>query len=429
MATEFFIHKMTEHMETARILRWLVKEGESVNQYQILMEVETEKAAVEIEAPVAGIIRNIRPDAIEGAEIKVGETICLIAEPGEILPSPVTQKTEQDRQTLPQVLPESVLPPDGQSAISPDSGFGEIRATPLARRIAKDLEIDLVKVKGSGPKGIIRDEDVRAFAAQKSKAPLSDTDFFSDASALTSPAGVPPVSESGQLMELNKIQAITGQRMLQSIQSAPQLHLTLEADMTNFLWIQEALSERVQAKTGLKLSITTLLVRVVAEVLKDHPLAHASFEESPGGRPSVRLHPQINIGVAIGTEAGLIVPVIRQADLSTIEEIARILNSFIEKSQGMHFTPTDLEGGTFTLSNLGMVGILQFNAILNPPQSAILAIGKIVRRAVALPEGGIGLRPIMSMTLTIDHRVMDGMHGARFLADIQSQVEKPYFLL
>jgi pyruvate dehydrogenase E2 component (dihydrolipoamide acetyltransferase) len=425
MATEFFIHKMTEHMETARILRWLVKEGDPVQQYQVLMEVETEKAAVEMEAPAAGIIRNIRPDAIEGAEVKVGETICWIADPGEILPLLSPEKTESIPKNASEQNPVSNLPVKTSPEPRPGNEPGEIRATPLARRIAKDLGVDLALVAGTGPKGIIRDEDVQAFASQKTASPA----FAVTASAKASPAGASLGPNAGEFFELSKIQAIAGQRMLQSVQTAPQFHLTLEADMTNLLWVQEALAERIQEQTGQKLSITGLLVKVAAETLKNHPLANASYEEGSGGTPGVRLHPQINIGVAVGTENGLIVPVIHRADQCSVEEITRSLNGFIEKSKTMHFNLADLDGGTFTISNLGMAGILQFTAILNPPQSAILAIGKIVKRAVELPEGGLGLRPMMSMTLTIDHRVMDGLQGARFLADIQSHVEKPYFFV
>ncbi|RPJ51650.1 MAG: 2-oxo acid dehydrogenase subunit E2 [Chloroflexi bacterium] len=416
MATEFFIHKMSEHMETARIIRWLVKEGERVDRNQVIMEVETDKAVVEMEAPAGGVIRNIRPDALDGSVVRVGETICWIAGPGEV-PPPIEIKEDSIRPPAPKTSPSVSQPEVG----SKTRLTGEVRATPVARRVAKDLGVDLALVTGSGPNGIIRDEDVRAYAEKKVE-PVAQPESVQ-------PTAGPQVPDSDQWVDLSRIQALTGQRMLASVRTAPQFSLMLEADMTNFLWLQEALAERVQAKTGGKLSVTALLVKIIAETLKHHPLANASYEEKPGGQPAARLHAQINIGVALGTENGLVVPVIRQADQLSLEDVAARLSAYIEQAKTMRFAPTDLDGGTFTLSNLGMYGIHQFNAILNPPQSAILAVGKIVKRAVELPDGGLGLRPVMNLTLTVDHRVMDGLQGARFLADLQSRLEKPYFLL
>jgi len=195
-------------------------------------------------------------------------------------------------------------------------------------------------------------------------------------------------------------------------------------DMTNALWLREALMDRIVTETGERLSITALLVKIVAMALKHHPRASASFEE---GR--VKLHQSINVGVAVGGDDGLAVPVIKEADQKSLAQITRELKSFQDKAQQMRFSVEDLSGGTFTLSNLGMYGIDRFNAILNPPQSAILAVGRIIKTPVGMPDDTISLRPMMSLTLSVDHRSMDGVQGAKFLGEVKERIEQPYFLL
>ncbi len=405
MATEIFIHKMTEHMETARIIRWLVKEGDTVERNQVLMEVETDKAVVELEAPAAGVIKGVRADAVEGAEVKVGEAIAYITRPDEnppLNPAGERSPTSASAQTAPASQPASV--PTGQGA------DGDVRATPLARKLARELGVELSLLSGSGPRGIIRDEDVRVYQQQSIQA--------------VAPQGGEPARHGAGQVTLNPIQALTGARMLQSVQTAPQFSLTLEADMTNALWLQRALAEKIMAATGCKLTLTALLVKIAAKALKAHPYANASFENG-----MVRLESAVNIGVAVGSDQGLVVPVIRQVDACSLEQVVEALDAFSEKAKVMRFAVDDLQGGTFTLSNLGMYGILQFNAILNPPQSAILAVGKVVKRAVELEDGSLGLHPMISLTLTVDHRVMDGLKGALFLAELKDSLENPYFLL
>jgi pyruvate dehydrogenase E2 component (dihydrolipoamide acetyltransferase) len=182
--------------------------------------------------------------------------------------------------------------------------------------------------------------------------------------------------------------------------------------------------ERILAETGERLSVTALLTKIVATALKSCPRANASFEN---GR--IRLHEQVNVGVAVGTDEGLVVPVIKNAEGKTLGQISRELKAFRDKAERMRFTGDDLSGGTFTISNLGMYGIDRFDAITNPPQAAILAVGRIIKTPVGMPDDSIALRPIMSMALTVDHRAMDGVQGAHFLADIKGRIEKPYFLL
>jgi pyruvate dehydrogenase E2 component (dihydrolipoamide acetyltransferase) len=193
--------------------------------------------------------------------------------------------------------------------------------------------------------------------------------------------------------------------------------------MTQALRLRNELMDHLGAETGGRLSITAILVKVVAEALKHHPRANASFED---GR--IEIHKKINIGVAVGDEQGLVVPVVKEADQKSVIQISREIKSFQEMAARMRFHPEDLSEGTFTLSNLGMYGIEQFNAILNPPQSAVLAAGSVVKKPVGLPDDQIVLRPIMILTLTVDHRVLDGIQAAVFLAEIKENLEKPTYL-
>jgi pyruvate dehydrogenase E2 component (dihydrolipoamide acetyltransferase) len=286
----------------------------------------------------------------------------------------------------------------------------QVRATPAVRRIARELGINLDLVTGTGPDGKISEEDVRSFAAARGGALAGAT------MAATSPEPV-------EWVDLSTVQRLTGERMVQSIQTAPQFALAISADMTNALQLRESLIDQFVAETGERPSITVLLVKIVATALKNQPRANASFEAR-----RVKLHKRVNVGVAIGADAGLIVPVIKEADQKSLVQIARELQVFREKARQMRFSADDLSGGTFTISNLGMYGIDQFNAIVNPPQSAILAVGRVINTPVALPDNTVTPCPMMNLTLTVDHRAMDGVQGAKFLAEIKERLEKPDLL-
>ena len=405
MPVEVFVHKMTDHMESGRIIQWLVKEGERVEQHQVIMEVETDKAVAELESPASGILKGIRPGAVEGARVPVGETLAFIAEPDEQVPA---------LPPLPSVSTETAVEAGGTrtaaAATQAQVVTRQVRATPAVRRIARELGINLDLVTGTGPDGKISEEDVRSFAAARGGA-LAGTTM-----AATSPEPV-------EWVDLSTVQRLTGERMVQSIQTAPQFALAISADMTNALQLRETMIDQIAKETRERLSITALLVKIVATALKNQPRANASFE---AGR--VKLHKRVNVGVAIGADAGLIVPVIKEADQKSLIQIVRELQVFREKARQMRFSADDLSGGTFTVSNLGMYGIDQFNAIVNPPQSAILAVGRVIKTPVTLPDNTVAPRPMMNLTLTVDHRAMDGVQGAKFLAEIKERLEKPDLL-
>ena len=198
--------------------------------------------------------------------------------------------------------------------------------------------------------------------------------------------------------------------MRESVVNAPQFAIDVAADMTQALWLREQINERIEAEAGAKLSVTGLLVKVVGAALKHHPRANAEFAGD-----HLKVHEEINVAVAVGTDDGLVVPVIKSADRKSLSEITRELAGFQEKVRTLRFTAEDLSGGTFTLSNLGMFGVDNFRAIINPPQSAILAVGRIQKTPIGLPDDTIALRPMMSLTLTVDHRCLDGVQAARLL--------------
>ena len=454
MAVEVFMSKMSDHMETGEIIRWLVSEGDRVEQGQIILEVETDKTVAELEAPASGILKGIRSGAEAGITIPVGETFAYIAAPDEevpVLPPLVPAGTQvvQDQTPVPTSGPKPVSKPSGETR---KSESGPVRASPAARRVAKALGIELSQVPGSGPGGRITEDDVRAFDPAQTTAPAQATkgvraspvarrvarELGVELAQLTGTgpngriteedvrayAKSGPSEDHALWLELTPVQRLTGERMVESVQTAPQFALSASVDMTNTLGIRETLMEPVLAETKERLSITAILIKVVATALKDYPRANATFE---AGR--VKLYPQINVGVAVGTDDGLVVPVVKEADQRSLAQITQELGTFQEKVQQMRFSRDELSGGTFTISNLGMYGIDHFNAIINPPQSAILAVGRIIKTPLGMPDDTIALRPLMNLTLTVDHRSLDGIHGARFLALIKERLEKPDFLL
>lgn len=413
MAHEIYIPKMSDHMETGRVVRWLVKEGEAVKRGQILLEIETDKAVGEIEAPGDGVIRGIR--AAEGADVPVGAIVAYLLAPHEALP-PVAParpllETQANEPGATRVGPS--FDAAGQAALA---GAGPvIFATPVARKMAKQYGIDLSQIQGSGPHGRVKREDLEAYLEARQP------------SAPPSPVADPqpgPVLEAVEDGHLSHIQRITGQRMLESVTTAPHFSLQVTADMHNTLAALEAINRRVEQSGGSRVSVTAWMVRVAGAAIQKHPRINAQYHDG-----NLRLFAEINVGVAIGNEQGLVVPVIRNADKKMLAEINRELKQYQVLAEQMRFSPQDLEGGTFTISNLGMAGIDAFTAIINPPQSAILAVGRIHKVPVAQEDNSVVVRPVATFTLSVDHRVLDGWQAARFLVEIKDLVESPALLL
>jgi pyruvate dehydrogenase E2 component (dihydrolipoamide acetyltransferase) len=407
MATDVIMPALGMAQEKGTLVNWLKAEGDSVKKGEPLMEVETDKAAVEIEAPASGILANVTASA--GDEIPVGQKIAVILAPGEA--SRTMQKTKPvlDQDPLPRPLPKGEGRGEGRRAASRPTAPAEpaaqtrhvgerVAASPAAKRIAKEKNINLASLKGSGPDGSVVAEDVlRAGGAQtETRAP-----------------GEPPkVKETVQPSAMRRI---VGERMSKSKQSAPHFYVGVDVDMTEVDRKRRELKEKGETPVP---SINDFILSASARALRDFPSLNAAFTDQ-----GIQIFSDINIGMAVALEEGLVVPVIRNADRLPLQEMAKQSRELAEKAQKKKLFPLDYEGGTFTVSNLGMLGVDSFVAIINPPQCAILAVGRVAPRALPLGEK-IAIRQMMTMTLSADHRIVDGAIAARFLQEVKRLLEK-----
>ncbi len=355
---------------------------------EALFEMETDKATVEVESPGAGTLGQIVLP--ENELMPVGALAALLFTKGEEV---------QKRAVAVSAGAPSTAAPIGEKAPVKEEGPApagrEVLATPLAKRMARELGIDIRAIRGSGPGGRIEKMDV-----ERAKA------------AGPAPAATP--SAQPGLLKLTATREAIARRMSQSFATAPHFYLSLEADMKALQETREVLGKR-----GSKPTFTDLIVFIVAKALREFPKVNASWTE--GG---ILVKEEINLGVAAESESGLIVPVIKRADQKTLGQISEALASLVQKARTKKLGLEDLTGGTFTLTNMGMLGIERFDAIINPPESAILSTGKIVEKVVVI-DGGIHIRPRMDLTLSVDHRVLDGADGARLLVRIKEMIENP----
>jgi len=399
MATNVIMPALGMAQEKGILLKWLKAEGEAVQKGEPLMEVETDKATVEIEAPASGVLANIT--ANEGDEVPVGQKIAVILAPGESVP------TALHHPPLPSPLPQGEGTGEGRPATSTPAPpakpvaqalTGKVAASPAAKRIAKEKGIDLSALqKGSGPGGTIVAEDV--LRAEEAESAV--------------PGGKPKVKES---VPLTAMRRIVGERMARSKQTAPHFYVSMEADMTE---IDKKRTEWKNKKEEVLPSINDFILWACAQALRDFPSLNSTFTDK-----EIQLLADINICMAVAIEDGLVAPVIRNADRLTLQQLARQSRELAEKTQKKKLFPLDYEGGTFTVSNLGMFGVDNFVAIINPPQCAILAVGQVAPRVIPR-NGEIAVRPMMTMTLSADHRIADGAIAARFLQEVKRLLEKP----
>ncbi|HEY3306112.1 MAG TPA: dihydrolipoamide acetyltransferase family protein [Candidatus Binatia bacterium] len=406
MAIEVIMPALGMAQEKGTLVNWLKAEGDSVEKGEPLMEVETDKAAVEIEAPASGILANVT--AHPGDEIPVGQKIAVILSPGETGSTKRQAIPALHEHPLPRPPPEGEGRGEGRPAKSrstpsakPAEGGGKVPASPAAKRIAKEKNINLASLKGSGPDGSVVAEDVLRAGGARAKT--------------SAPAGPPRVKETIQPTAMRRI---VGERMSKSKQSAPHFYLGIDVDMTA---VEQRRSELKKRGEKVVPSINDFILSAAARTLRDFPSLNSAYTEK-----GIQIFADVNIGVAVALEEGLVVPVIRSADRLSLTEMAKQSRELAEKAQKKKLFPLDYEGGTFTVSNLGMLGVDSFIAIINPPQCAILAVGRVAPRAV--PQGDkIVARSMMTMTLSADHRIVDGAIAARFLSEVKRLLEKPEF--
>ena len=425
MATEVFIPKVDMVMETATFVEWLKNEGEQVEKGQPLFVILTDKAAMEIEAPANGILAGIKaqPDDV----LPVSETIAYILDPGEELPekihpqAPAQTRIEEDISIHPDPL--LVIPTQGDvTPVGSWDGHQKVRATPVARRIANELGIDLSSVSGRGPKGRIHKADVLLAADGQPGEVASPTSIGSQMPNLDQPIPL-PVAKQKKVVPLSGPRRIIAQRMAYSASVAPHINLSLTADMTEAQRLRKSLLPKIEEQTSYRLSFTTLIAYIVASILPHHPYLNSTLHGE-----EIILWEDIHLGIATHLNNYLIVPVIREAQSKNLLEIVASFGDLLNRANAMQLTPAEMSGSTFTISNLGMYGIESFTAIINPPEAAILAIGKILDTCVKV-DGNVVQRPMMNITISADHRIVDGVAAAKFLDDLKSAIENPYLLI
>jgi len=396
MITEVTMPKLGLTMDEGTILSWMKGEGDTVRAGETLLSVETDKVAIDVEAPANGTLLKIVVPV--GSTVPLGEVIAFIGEPGEAIPE------------ITKIAPESTSmdnPPAqaGAAEAAPAAQPGPIKISPIARRLAEENKIDLSSVQGSGPQGRIVEADILAIPSKKEKAAKPQ-------------AGKAEVAY--QLQALTPVRKVTALRLSESFRTIPHFYLSVELNVALLVALRQELSPFLEAQSGIRLTHTDLLLRALALNLPRHPSLNAAYYNES----EIKVYDEINPGIAIATEQGLVVGVIRHADRMSLGEIAVARHSLAAKAQERRLTPQDITGGTFTLTNLGMYQVDDFSPIVNPGQSAILAVGAVRERPVG-EEGKLVLRPTLHMTLAVDHRVADGAAGALFLKDLGAVLEAP----
>lgn len=420
MATKVVMEALSPTMEEGRLVEWKKAEGDKVTTGDVLAEVETDKAVMELVARADGIL--LKQVVAEGDSVPVAEPVGWIGEEGEEIPgggapaksaapapAPAQKQQEEQRQEQEKAdSPAAEKSPaePAPAAAAPGSAAGErIKASPVARRIASEKGLDLGAIKGSGPEGRIIKRDVEsataAPAAPGSYAPAATGVAFTD-------------------VPLSQMRKVIAKRLAQSIGPIPTFYLTAEVDMERAAEARDAL---VAANPDGKFSFNDVIIRAAAEALRQHPWVNAWWQDD-----HIRQWQEIHVGVAVAIDEGLITPVIRHADRKSLREISAEVRELAGRARNKRLKPEEYTGATFTVSNLGMFGIDDFTAIINPPEVAILAVGRIEPRAVVM-DGQVVIRRRMKVTLSCDHRVVDGATGAEFLRTLVGMLENPLALV
>lgn len=433
MPIEVTMAKLSPTMEAGQMVRWLVKVGDKVKEGDTLAEIQTDKAVMPMEAFDDGTVAVL--DVNEGDEIALGQRVLVLAKKGEDA-SQVAQQFAKAPAVAgagagasagaPASSKEEAAPAQEEADAAASDDGARVRSTPLARKLAAEAKVDLAKVTGSGPGGRIIREDVEAFLAGRSEAPARGA-APAPAARPASPAPAPapralvPAGKPRRIPHTPMRKTIA-KRMVESKQSAPEIHVTVDVRVDKLLAAREALNARL-APEKIKLSVGDFVTRAVAGALRLHPGVNASYEPD-----AIVEHAEVNIGIAVALDGGLIVPVLRNADQLGLREVRLGTDAIVNAARSNTLKPNQMMGGTFTISNLGMYGVKQFDAIINQPEVAILAVGAGEKRPVV--EGGtLTVGTVMTLTLTADHRAVDGAMAAQFLATLKLFLEEPTAML
>ena len=403
MATLVVMPQMGYDMQEGTLLRWLKQEGEQVSRGEVIAEIETDKAAVEMEAFASGVLRKIV--VREGVAVPVGETIAIIGEPDEELPEVAAPAATS---ALPRAEVAVPAPPAPAPVSEAVPAAGPLKASPVARRLADERGIDLRQVVGTGPGGRITRDDVLAYQP----------------SALAAePVTVPtPPGEAPQAVPLSRMRQAIARHTTESKQQIPHFYVAADIDMTRLLELRGDLNRELEGEQ-VRVSINDFVIKACARALVRYPALNATFQ---GDR--LRMNPAINIGIAVALEEGLIVPAIPDCGNKSLKEIARASRDVVERAQQGRLRQEEYVGGTFSISNLGTYDVDSFIAIILPPQSAVLAVGT-VRQQPVVRDGQVTIAQVMKATLSVDHRVADGAQASQFLGEIKRLLENPVSLL
>jgi len=410
VATNVYMEALSPTMEEGRVVKWHKRDGDPVKTGETLAEVETDKAVMDLVARADGVLRQIT--AAEGQTVAVGSVVAVIAAPGEAItaaaasapkPAPAPPSGSAERGAV----PSAAVPADAT----------RVKASPLARRIAKEAGVDLKLVAGTGPGGRVTKRDLEARAVAAQPAPQREVPLPAPRSPLVTRGGEPY-----QDVPLTQIRKTIAKRLATSLGPIPHFFLTTEVDMERASEARDALNRQLGDQGG-KVSFNDLIIKATAQALTKHPACNAWFQED-----HIRYWNEVHIGMAVAVEDGLITPVIRNAELKSLAEIGREAKELADRARSRRLQPNEYTGSTFSISNLGMFDIDQFTAVINPPEAGIIAVGSIVRKPVVV-DGQPAIRRRMRITMSCDHRVIDGATGAAFLKTLKQMLENPLAML
>ena len=419
MATNVHMEALSPTMEEGQVVKWHKAEGDSVSQGEVLADIETDKATMELVARGKGILRRIL--TAEGQSAPVGEVIAVIGQEGEDIgalvgagAAPEQAAPEQAGEEPREEEAEEAAPPAAaalRTAPPATANGGRVKASPLARRLAAEAGLELSRLQGSGPGGRIVKRDVEE-AAERTPAPAR----------LGVPAPGAPTEEDYEEIPLSQMRKTIARRLAESIGPVPHYFLTIDLDMDRARQARARINALLDER-GEKVSMNDLIIRAVAGALRQHPAVNSAWH---GDR--IRRWRRVHVGVAVAVEEGLITPVIRDADRKGVAEIASEVRELAGRARAKKLKPEEYTGATFSVSNLGMVGIHEFTAVINPPEAGILAVGQVEEHPVVM-NGQVVVRPRMRVTMSCDHRVIDGATGARFLQTLKAMLEEPAAIL
>jgi pyruvate dehydrogenase E2 component (dihydrolipoamide acetyltransferase) len=414
-------------MEEGTIARWLKKPGDQVNKGDILGEIETDKATMDLEAYESGTLQQILVQ--EGETVPIGQPIAIVGTGAGTTQAPAPKQEQAVKAAQPSAPSTPAAQPPSQAPTEREgvaAGEGTaVKASPLARRMAEEHGIDLSQVSGTGPNGRIVRDDIEDLLEQRRtpSAPAAAPQPAAPPQATPAPAPQPTApSQETEVVKLSRVQQLIARRLTESKQTIPHFYVSSEVDMTDILAMRQILNANV-GEGDVKITVNDLIIKACALALEKFPEVNSSIKEDSFVR-----YKRIHVGMAVDAPTGLVVPVIRDANTKGVRSIARESKALIAKARNNKLAPADLEGGTFSVSNLGMMDASNFIAVINPPQAAILAIAATRKQFVPV-DGQPVIRDMMTMTLSADHRIISGAAVARFLQEVKRLLQTPYSLL